>query len=214
MSLSYRGFLKPLLDFLAAFFLLVALSPFLLIIALILRIQMGSPVLFKQDRLGANRQVFTLVKFRSMSDATCSNGNLLPDLQRTTALGRFLRRTSLDELPELWNVVRGEMSIIGPRPMPLDYGPYFYRSELARFSVRPGVTGLAQVSGRNQLSWDARFATDVVYESRCSFWFDLRICARTVKAVLFRDGFVENPESCMANLDDERHNSRQIDDSC
>jgi lipopolysaccharide/colanic/teichoic acid biosynthesis glycosyltransferase len=192
------------LDAAAAAILLALLSPVLGVVAVVVRRRLGSPVLFRQARAGRAERPFTMLKFRTMTDARSADGHLLPDGERLTETGRALRRTSLDELPELWNVLRGDMSLIGPRPLPLHYLPFFRPEERARFDVRPGITGLAQVSGRNRATWDERFSLDVVYVRTCSLATDARILWRTVRVALSRDGLVEDPESVMANLDDER----------
>ena len=155
--------IKRFIDILAAFLGLLLLLPFLLVISLIIRLKMERPVLFKQSRPGLKEKPFTIFKFRTMSGERMSDGTLLPDVQRLTAFGQFLRKTSMDELPELWNVLIGDMSLIGPRPLLMKYLPYYTNRERARFLVRPGITGLAQVMGRNTLDWDERLELDVQY---------------------------------------------------
>ncbi|MCE5268414.1 MAG: sugar transferase, partial [Planctomycetaceae bacterium] len=162
------------------------------------------PVLFRQWRPGLGERPFLLYKFRTMNDACGPDGRPLPDAARLTALGRFIRRTSLDELPQLWNVLRGEMSLVGPRPLRMDYLPYFTRLERLRHSVRPGITGWAQVHGRNEASWDDRFANDVWYVEHWSLWLDLRILWLTLRQVVHGRGIVVDACSIMKNLDEER----------
>lgn len=180
----YRNHLKRSFDFLAAAFGLFLLAPLLTILALLIRLRLGSPVLFRQTRPGLHGKPFELIKFRSMTDARDDDGNLLPDAKRLTRFGRFLRKSSLDELPELWNVFKGEMSLVGPRPLLMEYLPYYTERERRRHDVRPGLTGWAQVSGRNFLEWDRRLAMDVQYVEKCSFVMDLRIVWSTILAVV------------------------------
>lgn len=160
-SRMYRNCMKRCLDFLLSLCGLILLSPVLLILAVLVRVKLGSPVLFKQERPGKNEKIFTLCKFRTMTDEKDEKGNLLPDAVRLTKFGKFLRGTSLDELPELLNILKGDMSIVGPRPLLVSYLPYYSERERLRHSVRPGLTGLAQVSGRNYIDWDRRLAKDV-----------------------------------------------------
>lgn len=190
---------KHSFDKIAAAVGLLLLAPLLLIISAIIRVRLGSPVLFRQDRAGFRGGVFQLIKFRTMSTAVGTDGVLLPDDQRLTGFGRFLRATSLDELPELWNVVRGEMSLVGPRPLMADYLARYSPTQARRHDVRPGVTGWAQVNGRNTVSWDQRFAHDVWYVDNCSIWLDIKILLRTTVLVLLRrgvsaEGFATMPE--------------------
>jgi lipopolysaccharide/colanic/teichoic acid biosynthesis glycosyltransferase len=177
---------KRLLDVAVAFLALLVLSPLLLLIAVLVRLALGSPVLFRQQRAGWNGKPFTILKFRSMTDKQDASGRKLPDAQRLTRLGRFLRATSLDELPELVNVLRGEMSLVGPRPLYLRYLPYYAAHEKKRFDCRPGITGWAQINGRNSLTWDERLARDVWYVEACSLGLDLKILCITVWKVLTR----------------------------
>lgn len=180
----YRKFIKRILDFGLSLLALVILSPVLLILAILVRCKLGSPVLFKQERPGKNEKIFTLCKFRTMTDKRDEQGQLLPDSERLTGFGRMLRATSLDELPELWNILKGDMSIIGPRPLLAAYLPYYTEEEKLRHSVRPGLTGLAQVSGRNFIDWDRRLEKDVEYVKKLSFWMDVKILRMTMQTVL------------------------------
>ncbi|MGA2798278.1 MAG: sugar transferase, partial [Thermoguttaceae bacterium] len=171
--------LKRTLDLLTAAALLILLSPILALVALAIQLILGAPVLFSHRRPGKGCKPFTVYKFRTMTDNRDSQGNLLPDALRLTALGKFLRKTSLDEFPQLYNVLRGEMSLVGPRPLCMEYLPYFTEREQLRHTVRPGITGWGQIHGRNQVSWDDRLAFDVWYVENWSFFLDLKILALT-----------------------------------
>ena len=184
----YRKFFKRFFDVLLSGCALILLSPVLLIVAVLVRTKLGSPVIFCQERPGKNEKIFKMYKFRSMTDARDENGVLLPDEVRLTRLGRILRSTSLDELPELWNILRGDMSIVGPRPLLVKYLPYYTAEERRRHAVRPGLTGLAQVNGRNALRWEDRFAYDVDYVDHISFALDAKIVLMTLRCVFSREG--------------------------
>lgn len=199
----YRKFFKRLLDILLSGFALIILSPFLLVVAVLVRIKLGSPVIYKQERPGKDEKIFKLFKFRSMSNATDGNGKLLPDTQRLTKFGRILRATSLDELPELVNILKGDMSIVGPRPLAVVYLPFYTNRERHRHDVRPGLTGLAQVSGRNSISWDSKFKYDIEYIKNLSFANDVKIVFLTVKKVFIREGIGQG-EQHPGNLYDVR----------
>ncbi len=183
---SYSG--KRLIDLLLTIPALLVLSPFLAILALLVRRELGSPILFRQQRPGLHGQPFTLLKFRTMTDARGADGHLLPDAERLTRLGRFLRRTSLDELPELINVLRGEMSLVGPRPLLMQYLERYTPQQARRHEVRPGLTGWAQINGRNAIAWEQKFALDVWYVDHQSLWLDVKIVFWTVVKVLRREG--------------------------
>jgi lipopolysaccharide/colanic/teichoic acid biosynthesis glycosyltransferase len=180
--------MKRLGDFVVAGFGLVFLSPILAVLAVLVRVFLGSPVLFRQVRPGLNGECFELVKFRSMTQHRDSRGELLSDSERLTGFGRFLRASSLDELPELWNVVRGEMSLVGPRPLLVEYLPLYSAAQTRRHEVRPGITGLAQVRGRNALNWERKFELDVWYVDNYSVRLDLAILLWTIKSVFSRSG--------------------------
>lgn len=180
--------MKRVLDMFGAGLGLLILSPVLLIVALLIRRKMGSPVLFRQTRPGLHGAPFEMIKFRSMNNASDREGNPLPDKERVTALGRFLRSTSLDELPELWNVLKGEMSLVGPRPLRMDYLALYSPRQARRHEVRPGVTGWAQINGRNAISWEEKFELDVWYVESRSLALDLKIIFRTVLKVVRREG--------------------------
>jgi len=180
----YAKYIKRLLDILLSLTALVVLSPILLVVALLVRIKLGSPVIFHQERPGYHEQIFKLCKFRSMTDERDADGNLLPDAVRLTHFGRVLRATSLDELPELWNILKGDMSLIGPRPLLVKYLPLYNEFQHHRHDVKPGLTGWAQVNGRNTVSWEERFEMDVYYVQHQSFGLDLKILFLTVAVVL------------------------------
>ena len=179
---------KRLFDILVSAGALLLLAPLLALIAWLVHRHLGAPVLFRQQRPGRNGIPFELVKFRSMRDAVDARGEPLPDGERLTPFGRFLRASSLDELPELWNVLRGDMSLVGPRPLLMEYLPLYDAEQFRRHAVRPGITGWAQVNGRNALSWEQKFALDVWYVDRCSLALDLRILWLTALSVLKREG--------------------------
>jgi lipopolysaccharide/colanic/teichoic acid biosynthesis glycosyltransferase len=188
MATAYQLGMKRVFDVTVAALLLVLFSPLACGLAVLIRITLGSPVLFRQTRPGLNGRPFELWKFRTMSDLRDADGALLPDAARLGGFGRFLRRTSLDELPELANVVRGEMSLVGPRPLLMSYLARYTTRQARRHEVRPGITGLAQISGRNLLSWEDRFECDVWYIDHWSIWLDLKILFKTVATVIAREG--------------------------
>jgi lipopolysaccharide/colanic/teichoic acid biosynthesis glycosyltransferase len=184
----YRRHMKRVLDVAVSALALVLLMPLLAIAAVAVRLLLGGPVLFRQTRPGINGEPFQVLKFRTMTNARDTEGHLLPDAQRLTAFGRLLRATSVDELPELWNVLKGDMSLVGPRPLLTQYLTRYTPEQARRHEVRPGITGLAQVSGRNELSWESKFALDVQYVDQYSFGMDARIIAMTVWNVVARKG--------------------------
>lgn len=192
--------IKRLFDVLVSLSLLLLLAPVLLVTALLVRRWLGAPVLFTQIRPGLYGQPFKMVKFRTMTDARDLAGNLLPDAERLTRFGRFLRSTSLDELPELFNVLKGDMSLVGPRPLLMEYLPLYSDTQRRRHEVRPGITGWAQINGRNAVGWDERFRLDVWYVDHRSLWLDLRILWMTVKKVLVREGISAQGEATMAKF--------------
>lgn len=204
----YRLFIKRAFDIVLSGLALLALSPVFLIVAMLVRIKLGSPVIFHQERPGYGEKIFTLCKFRTMTDARDANGELLPDVERLTAFGSFLRKSSLDELPELWNIFKGDMSIIGPRPLLAGYLPYYTEKERLRHTVRPGLTGLAQVSGRNFIAWDDRLAKDVEYVEHLTFLTDLKILWKTVTVVLKKEDVAVETDSVEGFLWDEREKQR------
>ncbi len=192
--------MKRLFDFVAALLGLAVLALPLLLLALLIRRKLGSPVLFRQVRPGLHGQPFEMVKFRTMTDARGADGALLPDAQRLTPFGRFLRSSSLDELPELWNVLKGEMSLVGPRPLLMEYLPLYSPQQYRRHEVRPGVTGWAQVNGRNAISWEEKFALDVWYVEHQSFGLDVKILLLTVKKVFIKDGISAAGQATMSKF--------------
>ncbi len=188
---------KRIMDILMASAALMLLAPPLLLLSVLVRISFGSPVLFRQVRPGLHGQPFMMVKFRTRPDELGADGELLPDAERLTSFGRFLRASSLDELPELWNVLRGEMSLVGPRPLLMEYLSLYSPEQARRHEVRPGITGWAQVNGRNALSWEERFKLDVWYIDHRSLWLDLRILWLTVRKVIVREGISAQGEATM-----------------
>lgn len=184
----YRLIGKRLFDLVLTIPALLVCGPVMAVVAALVRLKLGSPVLFRHQRPGLGGRPFTLLKFRTMTDARDANGKLLPDEQRVTRFGRLLRRASLDELPELINVLKGEMSLVGPRPLLMEYLDRYTPEQMRRHEAPPGLTGLAQVSGRNKLSWEEKFALDVRYVDHCSLWLDLKIIVMTVRAVLGGEG--------------------------
>ncbi|MCP8617517.1 sugar transferase [Salirhabdus salicampi] len=184
----YRRFVKRPMDFMLSLIAIIVLSPVFLVVALLVRTKLGSPILFKQKRPGLNEEIFMMYKFRTMTDEKDAKGELLPDSDRLTKFGRFLRSTSLDELPELLNILKGDMSIIGPRPLLVQYLPLYNNHQKRRHEVRPGLSGLAQVSGRNAISWEDKFNLDVEYVDNVRFVEDWKLIFLTVKKVLVREG--------------------------
>ncbi|WP_407496730.1 sugar transferase [Pseudooceanicola sp. MF1-13] len=197
--------MKRITDIVGAGLGLLLLSPVLLIVALKIRRQMGSPVLFRQTRPGLHGKPFQMIKFRTMRDALDKDGNALPDAERLTKLGRFLRSSSLDELPELWNVLKGDMSLVGPRPLLMEYLPLYSTEQARRHEVRPGITGWAQVNGRNAISWDEKFALDVWYVDNRTLCLDLKIIWLTIRKVIKRDGISAAGEATMPKFTGNEH---------
>jgi len=191
---------KRVFDIIGAMVGLVSLSPVIALIAWRIRRKLGAPVLFRQVRPGKNGKPFRMVKFRTMLDESDSTGNPLPDSERMTPFGQFLRSASLDELPGLWNVLKGDMSLVGPRPLLMEYLSLYSTEQYRRHQVRPGVTGWAQVNGRNAISWEEKFKLDVWYVDNRSFWLDLKILSLTVKKVLVRDGISGEGEATMSKF--------------
>lgn len=184
----YSKYIKRILDLGLSLIALIILMPVMLVIAILVRIKLGKPVIFKQKRPGKNEKIFTLYKFRTMTDEKDEQGNLLPDSVRLTKFGKFLRSTSLDELPELINIIKGEMSIVGPRPLLVEYLPFYNEKEKHRHDVRPGLTGLAQVSGRNSIEWVEKFKEDIEYVNNITFIKDVKIVLKTFKKVFRKEG--------------------------
>lgn len=182
----YKNYIKRFLDFVLSFFALLILSPLLLVVTFLIKYKLGSPVLFRQKRPGLNGEIFEILKFRTMTDERDEYGKLLPDSDRLTSFGKFLRSTSIDELPELINIIKGDMSIVGPRPLLVKYLPLYNEEQRHRHDVRPGLTGLAQINGRNAISWEDKFKYDVEYVNNISFLGDLKIILQTVLKVFQR----------------------------
>ena len=199
--------LKRLIDITASAAALAALSPVLAITAYKVKKNLGSPVLFKQTRPGLNGKPFEMIKFRTMKDATDKDGNLLPDSECLTPFGQKLRSTSLDELPELWNVLKGDMSLVGPRPLLMEYLPLYSKEQARRHNVRPGITGYAQVNGRNAIGWDKKFELDTWYVDNQSLWLDIKILFKTVKKVVIKDGISADGEATMSKFTGSQNQS-------
>ncbi len=193
----YRNGIKRILDFILSFIAIIVLSPVMLVVAVLVRVKLGSPVLFKQQRPGKDEKIFRMYKFRTMTDEKDAEGRLLPDERRLTRFGKLLRSTSLDELPELFNILKGDMSIVGPRPLLVAYLPLYNERQKHRHDVRPGFTGLAQVNGRNSISWEEKFEWDVRYVEHVTFLEDCRIILKTVKVVLAREGISSDTSATM-----------------
>ena len=207
----YRNHVKRWMDFILSLLAIICLSPVLLVTAILVRKKLGSPVIFKQKRPGKDEKIFELYKLRTMTDERDEKGNLLPGKERLTSLGRKLRSTSLDELPELFNILKGDMSIVGPRPLAVSYLRYYTKREHHRHDIRPGLTGLAQISGRNNLSWEQKFDLDLKYIREVSFIKDLKIILVTIIKVFKREGIGQG-ESSPTSLSVERKNKREIED--
>ena len=208
----YRKCIKRCLDFLLSLCGIIVLGPVLVVLAVLVRVKLGSPVLFHQERPGRHEKIFKLYKFRSMTDEKDAEGNLLPDEVRLTKFGRLLRSTSLDELPELFNILKGDMSLIGPRPLLVRYLPYYTEEERHRHDVRPGLTGLAQVNGRNALGWEDRFRYDLDYVNHISLGLDLKIIGMTVGKVLKRSGTLSGADQTVADFDVYRRGQAETGD--
>lgn len=204
LKIMYKKYFKRIIDFMAALVALILLSPIFIVVMIgLFFANQGKPFFF-QLRPGKNESFFKIIKFKTMNDKKDNNGELLPDAKRLTPIGSFVRKTSLDEIPQLINVLIGDMSLIGPRPLLMRYLPYYSENERLRHTVRPGITGLAQINGRNTVRWDQRLAFDVDYVENLSFKLDLKIIYRTILKVVASENIVVDPESIMQNLDDER----------
>lgn len=200
----YKKFFKRFFDIILSLIAIIILSPVYLIISVLVLIFMGWPILFKQPRPGKNEKIFNMYKFRTMTNKKDKNGNLLPDEQRLPKFGRFLRKTSLDELPEMFCILTGTMSFIGPRPLLVEYLPYYTKEEHHRHDVRPGLTGLAQANGRNLVNWDDRFKLDLEYVNNVSLKMDLSVIIKTISIVLKREGITDGKTETMTFLNEER----------
>ena len=200
----YAKYIKRILDLILSLMALIVLMPLMIIIGILVRINLGSPIIFKQKRPGKNEKIFTLYKFKTMTDKRDIDGNLLPDEYRLTKFGKFLRSTSLDELPELINIIKGDMAIVGPRPLLVEYLPYYTEEEKHRHDVRPGLTGLAQVNGRNAISWEEKLKYDTEYIKEISFYSDLKIIFKTIKKTIKRKDIKMGKELQFGKLNVER----------
>lgn len=195
---TYRKFVKRPLDFVLSLIAIIVLSPVLALTALLVRLKLGSPVIFRQERPGLNEQIFTMYKFRTMTDERDENGCLMPDGVRLTRFGKFLRSCSLDELPELFNILKGDMSLIGPRPLLAQYLPLYSEQQKRRHEVRPGLTGLAQINGRNAIDWETKFKFDIEYVDNVTFIGDCKIVIQTIRKVFVREGINSESSATMA----------------
>lgn len=202
----YEKYIKRALDILCSIIGIILFWWLFIIVAILVKLKLGSPVIFKQPRPGKKGKVFNLYKFRTMTDDRDEKGELLPDEQRLTSFGRLLRSTSLDELPELFCILIGTMSIVGPRPLAVKYLPYYNETEMKRHDVRPGLTGLAQVNGRNAINWDERFVYDIKYVNKITFWNDVKIILLTIKAVIKRTGIEAGDDFILQDFDVYRRN--------
>lgn len=200
----YQKCIKRLFDVVLSGLALIIISPVMMVTAILVKVKLGTPVIFKQERPGKDEKLFKLLKFRTMTDGRDENGNLLPDEERLTKFGRTLRTTSLDELPELVNIFKGDMSIVGPRPLLVRYLPFYKDEERVRHSVRPGLTGLAQINGRNNVSWDERLTYDIEYVNHISFIRDISIILQTIGKVWRRSDVASGKQLIMQDLDKER----------
>ncbi len=205
----YRKVIKRFLDIILSLLGIIVLSPVYLVLFIFVRIKLGTPVLFSQERPGRNEKIFKLYKFRTMTNKVDEDGNLLPDEKRLTKFGRLLRSTSLDELPELFNILKGDMSLIGPRPLLVRYLPFYSKDEHHRHDVRPGLTGLAQINGRNALGWEDRFRLDLEYVNELSFLMDMKVLIKTIGKVLKKSDTLSGEDQVIADLDVERANHNQ-----
>ena len=197
----YAKYIKRMLDFILSLIALIVLSPLMIIIGILARIKLGKPVIFKQKRPGKNEKIFTLYKFKTMTDEKDEQGNLLADEKRLTKFGKFLRSTSLDELPELWNILKGEMAIVGPRPLLVEYLPLYNEEQKHRHDIKPGLTGLAQISGRNAIQWEEKFKEDIEYVNNITFIQDTKIILKTFIKVFKKDGINQEGNATMKKFE-------------
>ena len=212
----YKKYIKRILDFFVSFLSIIVLSPIFIIVWILVKTKLGTPVIFKQERPGLNEKIFTLYKFRTMTDEKDENGKLLSDEIRLTKFGKILRSTSLDELPELFNILKGDMSLVGPRPLLVKYLPLYNDKQKHRHDVRPGLTGLAQINGRNSITWEEKFDLDLKYIQNISFIEDVNIIIKTVIKVFKRDGITQENNATMeaftgTKLDDKDEQERKKD---
>ena len=206
----YEKYFKRPIDFCCGLAAVIVFSWLYVIVAILVRIKLGSPVLFTQERPGKDGKIFKMYKFRTMSNAMDENGQLLPDTERLTKFGRFLRSTSLDELPEAFNIIKGDMSVIGPRPLAVQYLPYYSKAEQHRHNVRPGLSGLAQIRGRNSVNWEDKFAYDIEYVNKITFWGDVKIILLSVKTALKRESI--GTRGVDAPMDFDAYRRKQLEE--
>jgi len=192
--------MKRLFDIIASIIFIILFAPILLVLCFLVRRKMGSPIIFSQVRPGLNARPFTMIKFRSMIDAYDEKGEPLPDSERLTRFGKFLRSSSIDELPEIWNVLKGDMSLVGPRPLLMEYVPLYTPEQAKRMDIRPGVTGWAQVNGRNAISWEKKFEMDVWYVENRTLWLDIKIIFMTLKKIIIKEGISADGEATMSKF--------------
>ena len=197
----YAKYIKRMLDFILSLIALIVLSPLMIIIGILVRIKLGRPVIFKQKRPGKDEKIFTLYKFKTMTDEKDEQGNLLADEKRLTKFGKFLRSTSLDELPELWNILKGEMAIVGPRPLLVEYLPLYNEEQKHRHDIKPGLTGLAQITGRNAIQWEEKFKEDIEYVNNITFIQDTKIILKTFIKVFKKDGINQEGNATMKKFE-------------
>ena len=197
----YAKYIKRMLDLILSLIALIVLSPLMIIIGILVRIKLGRPVIFKQKRPGKDEKIFTLYKFKTMTDEKDEQGNLLADEKRLTKFGKFLRSTSLDELPELWNILKGEMAIVGPRPLLVEYLPLYNEEQKHRHDIKPGLTGLAQISGRNAIQWEEKFKEDIEYVNNITFIQDTKIILKTFIKVFKKDGINQEGNATMKKFE-------------
>ena len=205
----YEKYIKRFIDISASLIGIIVLLPIYIVVSILVKINLGSPIIFKQKRPGKDEKIFEMYKFRTMTDKRDSEGKLLSDKERLTSFGLVLRKTSLDEIPGLFNVLKGEMSLVGPRPLSIKYLPYYNENEKKRHNVRPGITGLAQVNGRNSLNWDKRFEHDIYYVNNITLIMDFKILLKTVKKVIIRDGITIKEEEELLDFDIYRRKSKE-----
>ena len=196
----YRKFFKRVFDIIISLIFILCFWWLYIVIAILVKVKLGSPILFKQDRPGLNEKIFKMYKFRTMTDKKDSLGNLLPDSERLTSFGKFLRSTSLDEIPELWNVLKGEMSLVGPRPLLVEYLRKYSENEKRRHEVKPGISGWAQVNGRNNTTWEERFENDIYYVENLSFLLDIKIIIKTILKVIKRSDINQSETETLKNF--------------
>ena len=200
----YKKYIKRILDIILSLIAIIVTLPIFLIVGILILIFIGQPAIFRQKRPGKNEKIFTMYKFRTMTNKKDEDGNLLPDELRLTKLGKFLRKTSLDEIPEFINILKGDMSLVGPRPLLVEYLPYYTEEEHHRHDVRPGLTGWAQANGRNLVNWDERFKLDLEYVNNVSLKMDIKVILKTINVVLKREGITDGKTETMIFLDEER----------